>query len=263
MNAAFQQLARDYHGMIMAGGLFRAPALHFTYDGSWAWLGVVRGGPLGSCRYTQLYLPWSKSETRCEVRSARFLERVERLLFRGDIIRTDSRQFDRRYLVTGDDPEELRVLLNGGVQMCIEKLRRLRGSGSLSVTIADGHLWIRKRGVIRDYETLRHFAAMGLDLYEQAMLVTGTQIEFVEERALMEDGDAVCRVCGDGLEEKIVFCRKCHTPHHRDCWSYFGACSTYGCGETRFISTRRLRRDQRAKLGPHQDSSTANSAFRP
>ena len=259
MNAAYQQLARDYHGMITGGGFFRRPALHFTYNGSWAWLGVVLSNRIAGRRYTQLYLPWSNPETRCEVRSAGFFERVEGLLYRGDVIRTDSRQFNRRYLITGENPEELGALLNGGVQMCIEKLRKLQGSNSLSVTIANGHLWIRKRGVIREYETLRHFAAMGLDLYEQAMLVTGTQIEFVEERALMEDGDAICRVCGDDLQENIVFCRKCHTPHHRDCWSYFGACSTYACGETRFISTRKLRRKQRPETSHRQDFSTSDS----
>jgi hypothetical protein len=37
-------------------------------------------------------------------------------------------------------------------------------------------------------------------------------------------------VCGDHLAEEIVICRRCNTPHHRECWQYGGGCATYGCG---------------------------------
>ena len=34
-----------------------------------------------------------------------------------------------------------------------------------------------------------------------------------------------CNVCGESLENNIVTCASCHTPHHLDCWRYVGACS--------------------------------------
>ena len=40
----------------------------------------------------------------------------------------------------------------------------------------------------------------------------------------------VCRICGTMMVVDRVVCRKCETPHHADCWSYNGGCSTYGCG---------------------------------
>jgi ribosomal protein L40E len=57
-------------------------------------------------------------------------------------------------------------------------------------------------------------------------------IEILEVRL---DNEAVCRVCGTSIESDVVLCRRCHTPHHHDCWHYAGRCSTYACGERRYI----------------------------
>ena len=43
-----------------------------------------------------------------------------------------------------------------------------------------------------------------------------------------------CQVCSEKMESRVVFCGKCRTPHHEECWSYVGQCSTYGCREIRF-----------------------------
>lgn len=51
-------------------------------------------------------------------------------------------------------------------------------------------------------------------------------------------GATQCQVCGDPLLEKVVFCTKCKTPHHLDCWQYFGSCAVYGCGQKRYIVFR-------------------------
>jgi ribosomal protein L40E len=57
-------------------------------------------------------------------------------------------------------------------------------------------------------------------------------IEILEVRL---DNEAVCRVCGTSIDGDVVLCRRCHTPHHHDCWHYAGRCSTYACGERRYI----------------------------
>lgn len=42
-----------------------------------------------------------------------------------------------------------------------------------------------------------------------------------------------CEICGEPIEERavedLVICLKCHTIHHRDCWTYNGGCPIYGC----------------------------------
>lgn len=56
----------------------------------------------------------------------------------------------------------------------------------------------------------------------------------VGEARLETSGE--CQVCCSALEDRIVLCAKCRTPHHEECWLYNGACSTYACREIR--STR-------------------------
>lgn len=43
-----------------------------------------------------------------------------------------------------------------------------------------------------------------------------------------------CKVCGERVILDRIDCRRCETPHHRDCWEYNGRCAVYACGETRF-----------------------------
>ena len=43
-----------------------------------------------------------------------------------------------------------------------------------------------------------------------------------------------CQICGSPMEAGVVLCAKCRTHHHEECWTYNGACSTYGCREIRF-----------------------------
>jgi hypothetical protein len=47
-----------------------------------------------------------------------------------------------------------------------------------------------------------------------------------------------CQVCASTMETRVVFCARCRTPHHEECWVYTGMCSTYGCREIRFVRSR-------------------------
>lgn len=48
--------------------------------------------------------------------------------------------------------------------------------------------------------------------------------------------EIVCQVCGSPLSEgAVVYCSRCKTPHHKDCWSYNKKCSTFGCHARRCI----------------------------
>jgi len=60
-----------------------------------------------------------------------------------------------------------------------------------------------------------------------------------EEAAVMkmETAAGECQVCGEKMESRVIFCAKCRTPHHEECWSYIGQCSTFACREIRFTRT--------------------------
>ena len=42
--------------------------------------------------------------------------------------------------------------------------------------------------------------------------------------------------CGNGVNvDRAIFCKRCRTPHHLDCWEFNLRCSTYACGETKYV----------------------------
>ncbi len=55
----------------------------------------------------------------------------------------------------------------------------------------------------------------------------------------LDVANTACQICGEPIKDDIVLCRSCKTPHHQECWVYYGKCSTYGCGETRYLSRTR------------------------
>jgi len=57
-------------------------------------------------------------------------------------------------------------------------------------------------------------------------------ILFIDDEG--DTGPPLCQVCGALIEDEsnMFRCPRCDTPHHLDCWTYFGGCSTYGCKET-------------------------------
>jgi hypothetical protein len=41
---------------------------------------------------------------------------------------------------------------------------------------------------------------------------------------------ARCPICGQALWGDPVYCQRCNTPHHVDCWRFAGQCAIYACG---------------------------------
>jgi hypothetical protein len=83
-------------------------------------------------------------------------------------------------------------------------------------------------------------------LFEAALRTRSTGIEFVGEVAIdAKEPDAEeskCQVCGEPLAKDLVYCGGCRTPHHRECWEYFGGCSTYACGEKKYVTKVKRRK---------------------
>jgi hypothetical protein len=44
-----------------------------------------------------------------------------------------------------------------------------------------------------------------------------------------------CQVCATAMDDRVVWCRRCRTPHHQECWIYTGMCSTFGCREIGYV----------------------------
>lgn len=231
-NEAYRDVARRYGGTSTAGGWFRRPSVRFRYGATHVLLGSeITSG----VEYTQALISWPDHDFRCEI----YPERVYSLAspFGGmQHVKTGSEDFDRSYEIHSNSDSEVRALLSDAVRWQIEKLRRFRRNDDIFIAISHGRIAIKKPAPLRSYEELDEFVQLALELYDQAMLTRSVGIEFVNEDKIQPITEAICQVCGENISTEMVFCRRCKTPHHLDCWHYYGSCTTYGCQETQFVT---------------------------
>ncbi len=229
---AYQSLVRRFGGTFQRGGILRRPSVRFRYGPTWV---TISPGPnRGHQKTTQAHLYWPDARTDLRVESLATWNRSTLSDIPGDIEVGDE-QFDHRFRVSGSRPNDVRRLLSDGVRWQINKLCQFFDHPFISVAVRNGRMIIEKPVAFRRGEDLEEFAQLCLELFDQAMLTRSEGIEFLgrsDEAQPIED--PVCQICGEEITSDMVFCRRCRTPHHLDCWQYNGACSTYGCRETRY-----------------------------
>jgi len=153
--------------------------------------------------------------------------------------------FDSQLEVHGFDEQEMREFFSEGLRWQLARLRGLFDDGSLYVLIQRGRILIQKPRVLLRFDALLHFVERSFELYDQAMLTRARGIEFVASDEAQTLEHVVCKVCGDEIDGDMIFCRRCKTPHHADCWHFNGCCSVYGCGETVYLTPQRAQADHR------------------
>jgi hypothetical protein len=240
LKEAYSTLARHYGGQCEPGGMFTRPSAFFAHAGSPVVVDIYSTGGKHPTYYTQARFEWRQPGFRCEVYPEGIWSRVGKLMGMEDI-EIGSPDFDRTYIITGSSPEELRKVLDPAVQRQIERLRRFLGNNNIYISFGQGTLLVKKLSLIRNPGQLLRFVGMAIDLYDATAGTMAEGIEFVEQTRPPKASEVMCQICGEAVTSEAVFCRKCKTPHHLDCWEYYGACSTYGCQETRYLLPRRKR----------------------
>ena len=242
---AYNRLARRYGGHCTPGGWASRPSAHFVHAGSRVIVDIYSTGGEHATHYTQVHFRGLQPTLRCEVYPEGMWSRVGKLMGVEDVL-IGSPDFDDRYIIKGGSHAALCNLLSPGVQQQIEFLRRFLANGNIYVSFDRRELLVKKLSLIRDYHTLLAFTQLAIELYDRAVLTAEKGIEFVKDVTPPEITEAVCQICGETIGSDAVFCRRCRTPHHRDCWHYYGACSTYGCQETKYLRPT-SRRAERAR----------------
>ena len=142
--------------------------------------------------------------------------------------------FDAAYVVRTDDPHFARSLLDGEARSLIEEGRSIGRGGRIRLNVDRLRLRLRKEEPLSTSRDLAALARVGAGLLERVR-------ECAEGRAAVQFFDAppsnekpACPVCGSAVADAKVLCKRCRTPHHRECWEYAHGCSMFACGETRF-----------------------------
>ncbi|MEQ8789052.1 MAG: RING finger protein [Pirellulaceae bacterium] len=242
---SYRRVAQQRGGSFVSGGYFGRPVVVFNHRDANVVLDVYASGGKHKTYYTQVHIDWPDESLRCEVYPEGFFNRLSRLLGMTDI-EIGSPNFDDTYVITGNSPERITALLTPGVQIAVERLKDFLGNGDIYIAFQSGELLVKKRSYIREFNQLQQLIHLSLELYEQASAVIAEGITFVEAGDMqLADGpaeDPICQVCGEPIVDRMVVCRACRTPHHQDCWKYYGACSTYGCGQKTFRRPEKQRR---------------------
>ena len=226
---ALRQVAAARGGEVRPGNWMTPPEAWIPHRGLCAHIRLYTVGGKHKKYYTELGLPWPDPRFRCEVFPDGIFQRLRLLLGMVDL-EIGSPAFDRDFIVHASDHGRICEILTDGVQVAIGRLREL-GNSDVCLSIMGGWLRLRVGGWLNDRERLERFVDMCLDLYDRARREKVEGIEFVfHDAAKSQPADVICQICGDAITADTVVCRDCRTPHHADCWEYYGSCSTYGCG---------------------------------
>jgi len=228
---AYQRLATHLTGRWHCGTWLQSkrPTIWFEHAGFQAKLDLFPwDDSKNSGVYHRLVISgWPDPLARCEIFPERAVHRVTKLLGMVDFT-IGSPEFDSRYIISGSQPDAVRKIITPAVQSVIENIRVLSTNDYVYMNLAGGKLEIRVRHRPGDYEDLARFVTQGLHLCDVMLPSTGHGIDFKPSKPPTET--PLCQVCGDDITEEPVYCKKCRTPQHLDCWRYYGGCAVYACG---------------------------------
>jgi hypothetical protein len=159
-------------------------------------------------------------------------------------VRSGHLEFDRGYRVQANDPDMAREFLNEPtVRSAVEALRRLAPPSGTLISINPERMLVQvDRNLGAQAPLLEQIVRAALILHDglqvsvAARLSAGIEIMEVGAAPAEESGPPVCEVCGDSIVGLHVVCVACKTPCHRDCWTFIGGCSIFGCASKHCIS---------------------------
>lgn len=235
-NRELNNFASSWRGRIERNHAWDYPRVSFKLGDSSAVLEYSSHGDDGT--KTHLTISLYDVRLRLELRPQGIAQRLGKYLGMQDI-EIGAPAFDSAFIIQGSGEKQIREFLTPAVQASILRLAKCGTAGrfDLHLQLGTGSLRITKHEHISSAAELSNFVRCCFELLVQIQKPLSAGIEFVEStrKPLAALMGTECQVCGDPLLEKVVFCTKCKTPHHLDCWQYFGSCAVYGCGQKRYI----------------------------
>lgn len=150
--------------------------------------------------------------------------------------RTGDAGFDGRYVVRADDRSFATALVDEGFRGALQRAWGTGIGGRVRVELDGYRLRLQKEEQLSNAQDLAALAEAARDLRSRvrAALEEVAAVQFLDAPAPAQKPS--CPVCGAEMRGPKVSCRRCRTPHHRECWEYTGRCSMFACGEAQFSS---------------------------
>jgi|GEM_PF-1318502 len=149
--------------------------------------------------------------------------------------------FHRHFSVYGHDECDLAKIITPPVQHALLQLLQGDWLGensteavSLNLSSSRGRLRFRKTSDRSAPGDVEKFVRCCLHIYDQMVLSIVEGVDYLDNDLTIIES-VVCPVCSGAIEDDLVLCRSCQSPHCRDCWQYNGRCATFACLETDFV----------------------------
>ena len=240
-NRTYKEVAKRYGGQVYPGYLFSRPSITFDYGRTSCRVATRKSLRFGEGKMTELVAQWPDKHWPDRKMKLEISTNPPQPIRKWSLTRAsrpielEDAPFKSKLYISSDRPEAAERLLTPTVQWQIEQLRRHLGNEQLHITINKGKLSISKPTYIKNQHQFDDFVRYGLELYDQMMLTECKGIEFVAPAEPTVIEEVTCPICSEPIEQQIVVCVRCKTPHCLDCWQYNGQCATFACNETRYV----------------------------
>lgn len=214
-----EMLIRKYGGTI-SPGLFGRPGLRFEIDGRPARLSE-RSRSEDSPGLTRLRVGGPAVES-LRVVPENAWELLKASFGPPDLTLGDP-AFDPAFMIQGPDPERIRAFLDPQRREIFLRHTLSLEAGPAGLLISTPSDLLNRRTPLEIF--MRDAVALCRDWI--ARKDEGVRVTSLQE--LLVAGS--CPVCAHPLGQGPRRCGSCATPHHPECWTYFGGCSTYACKE--------------------------------
>jgi RING finger family protein len=228
-NIGLYRAAVRLNGTVVDADGMEMPLIRFTAEGRPAMVEFERGDdPLTRVR---VLMP-RRSPGVFRILREKFARANARFIGSPDL-KIGHPEFDRIWYITAR-PSSLaqRIFTAERRDQVIESVLRIGALPSPSIEITRDTLIVRVSGILLHEDDLSALARTAID-FVGYLIHLGPE----EGIAWVATGDAepgICPVCASALAEGVIFCDKCRTPQHEECWVYVGQCSTYACKGKRF-----------------------------
>ena len=158
-----------------------------------------------------------------------FSSRFRRLLGARDVTIGEP-NFDRVFWIETSDSAWVQEVLDRDVRRRISLLavyRKWMGINEITVDLGPEGVTVRiSRLFAGDPEALNQMIELAVALLRRAQGAQGDP--GVDLEAMESVRGSACPVCGQVVVQGVT-CPACRTPHHEDCWTYWGGCAVFAC----------------------------------
>lgn len=250
IQSVFKTVSERFAGTYYATGWFGYPKVRIN-RGSATYF--IQAGNFGRKNKRRLHIStlWPDAQFRLSLTPETFTSRFKKLIGLKDTQVGDP-EFDKAFIVQSNIENTLTAALNDSARIELVKLLRIGNRNSFDFQILAGEVCWQKLVDLANQSLILKMVEQFVTTMD-ALLPGQTDIEkpvssdeivwlpkkplkrgLITTLVFKEDRLPICLVCGSEINEQRVECRSCRTAHHRECWHYFGMCSTYACGEKKF-----------------------------